>query len=145
MKNVHCYFEIFYSYRLKFFFRCCDQGMITENHDRTEITCLPNSNSKSSKNSVIPSVVNMQCDKPIDLKKINRIGNGKENEKLHPYIAKLDNNGTHLTLSYADSDASDGNTALKNYENSTLELDGLHYCVRYYRSFKIHYSDITEL
>ena len=75
----------------------------------------------------------------VDFKKINRIGNGGANEKLHPYIAKLDNNGTHLTLSYAESDASIGNTALKGYENSTLELDGLHYCVRYC------FSSVTSL
>ena len=111
---------------------------MTENHDRTEITCLSSLNSKSAKNSVIPTGVNMQCNKPIDLKKIERIGNGRAKKELHPYIAKLDNNGTHLTLSYAESDASDGNTALKAYENSTLELDGLHYCVRY------HFSSMTS-
>ena len=112
------------------------------NHDRTEITCVPSSNSESSKNSVIPTGVNLQCDEAFESKRIHGFGNDSENGKLDRHIAKLDNNGIHLTLSYAESDAPDGNTASKGYDNSILKLDGLHYCVRYFFSSMIFSSII---
>ena len=88
---------------------------------------MPSSNSESPKNSAIPISVDMQCNKPFELKKIHWLGNNGANDKLVPYIAKLDNNGTHLTLSYAESDP-------PGYDNVTLESDVDHYCVRYFFS-----------
>ena len=125
--RFHCFYSIFYSNRLNLSFRCCERGFIEANHDQPEITCVPSSNSESPKNSAIPISVDMQCNKPFELKKIHWLGNNGANDKLVPYIAKLDNNGTHLTLSYAESDP-------PGYDNVTLELDVDHYCVRYFFS-----------
>ena len=86
------------------------------NHDHTEITCVSSSTTG----------VDMQCNKPFKLKQILRFENDEVNENL---IAKLDNNGTHLTLNYGESD---GKVASKGYDNLTLELDGVDYCVRHF-------------
>ena len=113
--------------------RCCDHGFIEKNHDFSEITCKPNPKDINSNEVPNPKDINLmtlgtqtkaslECDVPFELRKMHEFGKNSLHRKLKTHIGSLENNGTHLKLSYAP--------APKAETNLTLELKGNHYCVR---------------
>ena len=99
-------------------FRCCDHGFIEKNEDSSEITCKPNPKDTSG----AQTKAKVECNKPFELRKMYGFGKNSLDRKLDSNIGSLDDNGTHLTLSY--------DPVPNAITNLTLELKGTHYCVR---------------
>ena len=73
---------------------------------------------------------NVECNVPFKLRKMHDFGRNSLHRKLETNIGSLDNDGTHLKLSY--------DPAPNAEKNLTLELKGNHYCVRQFIITVIH-------
>ena len=102
--------------------RCCDHGFIEKKHDYSEITCKPNPKDINLMTLGTQTKANVECNVPLELRKMHDFGKNSLHRKLETNIGSLDNDGTHLKLSY--------DPAPNAEKNLTLELKGNHYCVR---------------
>ena len=113
-------------------FRCCDHGFVEKNNDYSEISCIPNPKDITLATLGTKTKASVECDVPLELRKMHDFGKNSSHRKLKTHIGSLDNDGTHLKLSYAP---------IPNAEtNLTLELKGNHYCVRQFIVTVIHIS-----
>ena len=103
-------------------FRCCDHGFIEKNKDSSEITCKSNPKDISLMTLGTQAKAKVECNVPFELRYMYGFGKNSLDRKLDSNIGSLDNNGTHLTLSY--------DPAPNAKTNLTFELKGNHYCVR---------------